>query len=146
MGYTHDWDFTGKTDTKSFVSHMKKINKLVDLIVKRSNVKICYDWDFPFVPYQNEVYGIRFNGMPDEYCETFLFNLYDTSGFCKTNREPYDIIVTAVLYSMQSVFPKKQFHWGSDGRCEEVDQEIIDGYQLFCDSTNYTGPDSLLVI
>lgn len=87
----------------------------VQTIVSNSGVTIA-GWDGTGEP-QISVEEIRFNGTDDESCETFAIVNGDNSNFCKTNREPYDIVVAAVLKRVSEL--NKNFTASSDGGNEE---------------------------
>lgn len=59
--------------------------------------------------------SINLNGVGDDSHESF--NINTTLGdFCKTNRKPYDVVVVAILYYLES---KGVITWSSDGGRED---------------------------
>lgn len=62
---------------------------------------------------------ISFNGVDDESHETFALGRTPQGwDFCKTNRKPYDVAVTACLIYLEGSHPDK-FSVGSDGTPED---------------------------
>ena len=140
MGYTHYWNFKGKTDTKAFSNRMKVMSVLAQKIVDTSNVDVSHEYNQPYTPPTISPGLIRFNGKGDEGHETFMIDAgIRDFNFCKTARKPYDEIVVACLFAMQTVFPKTQFTWSSDGD----PSDHIEGYELFLKATKYDGPKLL---
>lgn len=109
MGYTHYWTHRRRFTNAEWTEICEDILK----IICASKVEI-----------QNEPFSedmIRINGVGSEGHEDFciLKNRpleFNQKGwdFCKTNRKPYDVIVTAVLCYLESIYPKN-FSVGSDG-------------------------------
>jgi hypothetical protein len=63
--------------------------------------------------------GINFNGSRDNGCEAFVLReilelMLGAREFCKTNRQPYDVLVTAALCILHHYLPK-MVAVGSDG-------------------------------
>lgn len=87
----------------------------VQNIVANSGVAIS-GWDGTGEP-QITLEEIRLNGTDDESCETFAIINGDNHNFCKTNREPYDIVVAAVLKRVSEL--NQNFNADSDGGNEE---------------------------
>jgi len=111
MGYTHYWDHP-EVDEESF----KKFADDVRLVLKRSKVKVQYEYDEYREPeITNDV--VRFNGVGDDGHETFVMNRKATEfEFCKTARKPYDEIVTACLLCAVDHLPgfdvRSDGYWG----------------------------------
>ncbi|WP_432983154.1 hypothetical protein [Dactylosporangium sp. CA-233914] len=69
-------------------------------------------------PWLDPATGVAFNGVVGQACDTFRL---DSPGpdrpqwrFCKTDAEPYDLAVTAVLLRAHLLLPSS-FHIGSEG-------------------------------
>lgn len=93
----------------------------VQTIITNSGINIK-GWDGTGEPHiaQDE---IRFNGDSNlsQAYETFALNNGDNYGFCKTAREPYDLIVATILKRAEALNP--DFHADSDGGNNETDVE-----------------------
>lgn len=95
MGYTHY--FPGLTATADVIEDARKI-------IAASPVTICGP-DGQGLPILNEAEGIRLNGFEaaGEAYETFHLRGTDEPpypdmwNFCKTENQPYDVVVTAIL-------------------------------------------------
>ena len=113
MGYTRY--FNGN------ITITPELVKDIETIVSASGVAIN-GWDGTGEPVIS-IQEIRFNGneLNDESCETFLIENGDQYTFCKTNREPYDLVVATVLRRINALNP--EFEVGSDG---ENDEEAVE--------------------
>lgn len=110
MGYTHYW-----TQKKRFTNpEWKLVNLALGTIITAANLPIEVDLLDPK--------RIYLNGIDDDAHETFFLSKERQRSpggrlgwdFCKTNRKPYDVIVTAMLCYLESTFPE-HFSVGSDG-------------------------------
>lgn len=103
MGYTHYWEgFT--TLPKEAVTAIQK------LVADHSHL-VQYECDIKSAP---AVVGaeVRFNGIGSDGHETFCLS-GAAWNFCKTARKPYDKVVVAVLFIVESAC--QGFTWSSDG-------------------------------
>lgn len=120
MGYTHYWNYP---DIPADV--FAKLAEDAQEIVKQSNVPIA-GWDGHGEPEITEQL-IRFNGLaPSDDYETFQLIPAGTVDFCKTGRQPYDEIVTAILIRAKVLVP--DFKFTSDGSWTE---DWTDGRALY---------------
>lgn len=87
----------------------------VNDIINTSNIDIA-GWDGTGKPVISTE-EIRFNGSGDESCETFVITNGNNGGFCKTAREPYDLVVATVLRRIEET--NDDFHADSDGGHDE---------------------------
>ena len=124
MGYTHYW--TQKRDYT--LKDWAWICADVRAILQASNVPVVREYDEPDVPAVVDEREIRFNGISEDGCETFLIprrrfaqepwekgRYRKGCSFCKTNRGAYDVIVTAIL----AVLAERGFEVSSDGSHED---------------------------
>lgn len=110
MGYTHYW--TPKPlDEKA----MEKVSAAAEAIIGVADVPIA-GWDGIGKPCHSSE-TVSFNGKGDEACETFMVDRGDEDWtFCKTNRNEYDIVVTAMLTYLAA---EHGFEVSSDGDAED---------------------------
>ncbi len=80
MGYTHYWR-KSKSPGAELAAYAREIVRAAPCAL--DVVEIAAD-------------RIRIDGLPDETCETFMFES-DAFAFCKTRQRPYDVVVTAIL-------------------------------------------------
>lgn len=114
MGYTHFFGFRKGANIDS--ERWNEAMELGKACAEASGVEIRgYDGTGKPVFTNTEIgfNGTRENG---EYCETFYLESEGeyTHGFCKTRREPYDIVVCCFLLAFKYIF-KKDFEYTSDG-------------------------------
>jgi hypothetical protein len=92
MGYTHYWKQTRNLTP----AEMEDIAGVIHKINDSTDVLIC-GWNGEGEPDLGPDL-IRFNGPGDEGHETFYIGPDKISfAYCKTERKPYDIVVTALL-------------------------------------------------
>ena len=138
MGYTHYFAFVnkeGKKDTKINKSKFAAASAIVKELAKTAEgmkIKLAGpDGKGKPIFTRKE---IAFNGVGDEMCESFYMDadgrfmeeyVYGTP-FCKTCREPYDLLVCLTLLAFKHVF-KDRFDYSSDGTTREdmTDPESI---------------------
>lgn len=122
MGYTHYWN-----NKKSIPPDVwAKICDDADKILAASPVPLSWEYNdsrAPEVTREGKGAVIRFNGPGDEGCETFYVepNVVKFE-FCKTRREPYDIVVTAMLAMIADHHPA--FSVSSDGDPAEWEEGL----------------------
>lgn len=92
MGYTHYWNHT-KPITPELIDAAKKILAKV----QERGILLAFEYDHPTDPPVANSEGIRFNGIGDEGHETFHFRPGVAFAFCKTACKPYDVVVVAML-------------------------------------------------
>jgi hypothetical protein len=123
MGYTHYYE-TKKPFTKKEWQSIQDYTKKVIEIANKIDIKIC-DGLGEAEPIINEEY-ISINGSGDLSHETFSLDKDEKgSNFCKTNRKPYDLIVTSILSYVKQLTPDK-IEISSDGGSEVFESYIID--------------------
>lgn len=113
MGYTHYWTqkkFLVKTQWNPLCEAVKKL-----IMANVREIPVDYESDEPNKRPEISRQMIRFNGRGDNGCETFvLMNVNKQHDeYCKTGREPYDVIVMATL--MLASYYNPSFDWSSDG-------------------------------
>ncbi len=148
MGYTHYWEWRKAPDATRFTQWSQDVKVIIDSLflfpeLTEGSLEIC-GADGTGQPVTADRL-VAFNGNieEDEAAEGFIIGMDNpqpfvgfrpsylpvdnipVDGFCKTAREPYDLVVTAALIRLAEYFPKavKIF---SDG--DEEDWE--DGSQL----------------
>lgn len=100
----------------------------VETIIEASRVSIN-GWDGNGTPVIN-LNEILLNGSAadGEDCETFLITNGNQYSFCKTNRNPYDLVVATILQRIHNLYP--EFQISSDGGNDE--EAVTEFYnQLF---------------
>lgn len=90
MGYTHYWHLgaCSPAEVEDIAADAKAIILASELPIR--------GWDGSGEPELGPT-RIRFNGDAASGTDYETFAFPDSSGFCKTGREPYDVVVTAVL-------------------------------------------------
>lgn len=112
MGYTHYWE--GKAEaTPELLENVKRVMNMADVPLAN------WAGDEGTLPEVNTA-EIRFNGVGDGHCETFVIEFGEDTdfGFCKTGRAPYDVVVVAILELVQAA-NADTFRWSSDGTDED---------------------------
>lgn len=111
MGYTHYW-----TPKPLAAEEMNKAATAIKAIIGVSDVEVCGPDGYgkPCLTAEN----ISFNGAGsfDEDYETFFVDDSGAPQFCKTDRQPYDVVVTAVLTYLAA---EHGFEVGSDGNASD---------------------------
>jgi hypothetical protein len=145
MGYTHYWKIKPQPITDAEVEKIRRRFRSASSTIKRFA---------KFVKVQDlfEVRGGLGHGKPiinesevwlngdannDLSCETFAIHWDDfienKSEFCKTRRNPYDLIVCFALLAFKEAF-KKEFTFFSDGGLEDW-EEAFRIYEQFTGKT-----------
>jgi len=124
MGYTHYWDTApGEYDVAAFSMFVDHVSKVLSV----TNVPIAGP-DGSGKPQLSED-AVSFNGASDESCETLRIarvvvaedDPSQVFNFCKTDWQPYDVMVTATLLLYRHQFPDS-VALSSDGEPEEWQQ------------------------
>lgn len=111
MGYTHYFNFRKGADIDDL--RWKDAIELGKACMKESGVEIA-GGDGTGNPIINNK-CVYLNGVHPNCCETFYLDRKGEGfGFCKTTREPYDIVVCCFLLAFKKVFGK-DFEYRSDG-------------------------------
>lgn len=153
MGYSHYWKIKQNKKVNYYNFRvlwnkaLAEINAMLPLLPKYSTsagnegtpdegeIKLAFEYDLPkntkLKPVFNES-EIRFNGVGEYGCETFLISthsignmLWDglengrNGGSIKTNRRPYDFVVCICLIALWNNLPKSWFTVLSDGDMED---------------------------
>jgi hypothetical protein len=116
MGYTHYFTQKRELTPDEFASIGAAVKRS---IAKAKGVKIVREYDLPKEPPEINADLIAFNGPGEQGCETFWLQR-ENSGwqFCKTSREPYDVVVVAALAACHH-FAASAFKIDSDGDPED---------------------------
>lgn len=128
MGYTHYWEINlEKDDWNKFISEYA-----IPILQDHCNI-ICDEYNFTkHIENANEVLelesdgkctGIRFNGVDPNDFETFLLKNDGKDGFCKTNKMPYDNVVTSLLLVLYLRF-NADVDIGTDGYKDDWEYAI----------------------
>lgn len=132
MGYTHYWDLKNPTSKtkQQFIDVMMDVEMIMNSLPKFSTSAGGHYKSYPLVLRNGLGEGVPvitsqeiiFNGDGSEGLdhETFIFSFVnpdDQSGFCKTARKPYDLVVCAVLISLANRVDG--FECSSDGDWED---------------------------
>jgi nitric oxide synthase oxygenase domain/subunit len=115
MGYTHYWSYKEVASNDSISKILDEIKKLLN---ENNLMKLITSEDLNIVPIFNKEL-ILFNGIEQFAGDIFLFDFTEPNEyiFCKTNRKPYDIIVSLVLLSLSNNI--HEFTFSSDGTLED---------------------------
>jgi hypothetical protein len=100
LGYTHYWQMLRNATLAEWAIIQKDVGEILAHVEARAEVKLANGMGDRGSKPEIDRDSIRFNGSGDEAYETFAVDRKrnaDSSWFCKTAREPYDIAVTAVL-------------------------------------------------
>jgi hypothetical protein len=150
MGYTHKWKFNAWDDNKATLTAIapkdvidapikwQRASELIQLIVKKAEergIKVA-GGNGKGKPKFTRKY-ISLNGAGDESHEAFA-QVYDEPcafDFCKTARNPYDLVVATSLLALKYVYGDN-FAYDSDGITKEniKDEKNI----AYWKSINYT--------
>ena len=134
MGYTHHWNIKAKAkDLK-----VKEIAQDILTLIMASEIPVCREYNRTDEPPELTETLIAFNGPNDDGAGTFVYppdeeylktiGINPNSGWCKTSKRPYNIIVAAATISMKDhLGPMVQI--SGDGRLE--DQEWQDAVNLY---------------
>ena len=115
MGYTHYWTYK---KVASDLTISKVLDEIKELLEINNLMKLITSEDLSTIPIFNKEL-ILFNGIERFACDIFLFDFTEPNEyiFCKTNRKPYDIIVSLVLLSLSNNI--HEFTFSSDGTLED---------------------------
>jgi len=121
MGYTHYWTSRGFTTDEW--SHLTTATKEIFDRARRKGVELA--------GLQGEGAAIIddrivFNGAGNAGCEPFVLGRTVSRGFCKTNWQPYDAVVVAVLINAAAT---GALTWTSDGKAvdHEAGKKLAEG-------------------
>lgn len=111
MGYTHYWDIKSPLEQKTFKLFTDDVKKIINFVSNKKNKNyirltgIDGSESEESNPYVNDD-GVFLNGFDLDAHETFCIKQKDIgSDFCKTQRKPYDKVVTAILLLFKEYFP-----------------------------------------
>ncbi len=79
MGYTHYWN----NKKLLSINTMKNIVTDFKIILPKTKVKICYEFNQPKIKPEIKNHLIRFNGIEEDGYETFMFTRMKQDEFCK---------------------------------------------------------------
>ena len=115
MGYTH---YMSYKEIASDIAISKILDEIKELLEENNLMKLITSEDLSIIPIFNKEL-ILFNGIEQLSCDIFLFDFTEPNEFifCKTNRKPYDIIVSLVLLSLSNNI--QDFTFSSDGTLED---------------------------
>ena len=115
MGYTH---YMSYKKVASDVTICKILDEIKVLLDENNLMKLITSKDLSTIPIFNKEL-ILFNGIEKLSGDIFLFDFTERNEyiFCKTNRKPYDIIVSLVLLSLSNNI--HEFTFSSDGTLED---------------------------
>ena len=115
MGYTHYWSYK---KVASDLTISKVLDEIKELLEINNLMKLITCEDLNIVPIFNKNV-ILFNGIEKFGGDIFLFDFTEPNEFifCKTDRKPYDIIVSLVLLSLSNNI--YEFTFSSDGTLED---------------------------
>lgn len=88
----------------------------------------------PPVPIADDLV-IGLNGVPGEECEDFFLTGVPTSSFTKTNRQPYDLVVAAVLVRAGQLWGDRLTYTSDDGVLG-----YLDGHRLLAEVFGPSNP------
>lgn len=108
MGYTHYWRNVPKL-SDACVAELKEL-----LGHAFTSGLIWYELDNRQPPVVLDEL-VRFNGVGEDGCETFVLSEGSNFDFCKTRGYPYDKAVVAALKVVAKHHAKDGFTWSSDG-------------------------------
>lgn len=142
MGYTHYHPVRAKLPARAFVRAAEDCRKVCEVIQTRHDIRLAAEYDRPNDPPVFSAQEIRLNGVGELGHETFLVERVHSSPrpdkdyggrtfeFCKTNRKPYDLAVTACLIVLKHHLGKGLVI-GSDGGAEDWEAAARLVHELF---------------
>ena len=107
MGYTHYFESDDDRVPVDIIIELQDI-------CEKTGIPLCAKYDSDLPPtFSSEL--ICFNGVEESGCDDFVldFSGGSLSGFCKTNRKPYDLVVCICLLALSHKLP--HFSFSSDG-------------------------------
>lgn len=120
MGYTHYWTQVKSFNKNEWMEASNDIRKILTYINDNLVPLVNGNGDMNTQPEFTNSF-IQFNGLDLDSCETFSIDREldenDAFSFCKTNRYPYDIAVTACLCYLAYI--SKTHTISSDGSFDE---------------------------
>ncbi len=126
MGYSHSWTVGKDVSDKDW----KKFTSIVKIIIKASGVTIKDGNGENKPEINNKQIWINGDASKDEDFETFMITRgSEKTDFCKTDRNPYDVVVLASLAVAMNLGIITT--WWSDGKKELGDFD--DSIQLLND-------------
>lgn len=124
MGYTHYWKEAEnkKISKRDLENAIKMMGRIIN--DNRDIVACWYGEDEPIVTEKD----VNFNGKGNLKCENFVMSVYwdGSLNYCKTCRNPYDIVVVACLAVLKH-YCGDAIKITSDGNTEE---ELNPGIEL----------------
>lgn len=120
MGYTHYWTHNEKFTPAEWVTIAADVETILKTAVA-DGLKLGDGFGENAIEPRATIgkNGISFNGLDEDSLETFGIGPEPQGwDFCKTERKPYDVAVTAILAYLESAHPDK-FSVGSDGDKED---------------------------
>lgn len=112
MGYTHYWTQNRSFTADEWVEVSEHVREILSYVENSLGVALAGNFGKGGTRPKFTTSTITFNGIGDDACETFMIRRtrtkatdYSRTGadFCKTNRNPYDVAVTACLCYLSSV-------------------------------------------
>lgn len=129
MGYSHSWYRKQVLPKRKFAAASADCRRIAEYLSREKGIAIAFEMDKPSPPiFDSSV--IRFNGLGEEGCETFLVpqddEISNFGSFCKTNHRPYDIIVCSCLIVLNHHLGRK-FTVSSEGNFDSSEwQDAIE--------------------
>lgn len=129
MGYTHYFPQNRPFSDMEWSQITKAFRKLADSDECKDLIQpeINCGWTDFFTHESIKGEAIAFNGVEDDACETFVLEKspesLDEFIFCKTNRRPYDKMVTAMLIVCAG-YAEGALSISSDGTAEEWEEGV----------------------
>ena len=138
MGYTHYWEIKSNNGDAEFVrrkfksasANVKRFAKFIEM-QGMFQIRGGFGKGYPIIN-ESEIW-LNGDDSRDLGCETFTICwsdfLEDGDGFCKTGRNPYDMIVCFAILALKEAF-RGEFDYSSDGDAEDW-KEAIHLYESF---------------
>lgn len=139
MGYTHSWSrdesLLSPEDYRDFYAEFTGLAVKVIQTAQEQGIQLADPTGEHLGAWRVDGDSVRLNGYGEDAHESFVWEkvcpepdgFYD---FCKTNRKPYDVVVTALLLAVQEAYGNA-VRISSDGTPSEWE----DGVRLFYQAT-----------
>ena len=137
MGYTHYVYYERETIPKSnWDAFTTDVRKIIAAAEEKHGITVCREYNRSDEPPQIDDKHVIFNGVGENSHETFAVDRKPTDpysrpeddhvfAFCKTNRKPYDLVVTACMLAVKHHCPDHVHSISTDGRPQDWALPVI---------------------
>jgi hypothetical protein len=136
MGYTHSWNrdesLMFPEDSREFYAEFTRYAVQIIQTAEQQGIELADPTGEHLGAWRVDGESVRLNGYGENSHESFVWEKVcpEQYDFCKTNRKPYDVVVTALLLAVQEAYGSA-VTISSDGSPSEWE----DGLRLFYQAT-----------